>query len=154
MTIYYDTGVLLKLYTEEPKSAAVRAFVTGTGEAITFLSLHQSECASALHLKAFRNECSIQQANRALGDIDEDQRRGVLQLILPDWEAAWEKTFELTQAYATVTGCRTLDALHVALALNTGFRNFATSDKRQKNLADHAGLRVVDPSNPKLGGGV
>lgn len=28
MSIYYDTAVLLKLYTVEPESAAVRAFVT------------------------------------------------------------------------------------------------------------------------------
>lgn len=147
MTVYYDTGVLLKLYTTEPESDTVRAFVSSAGEAIPYLSLHQSECASALHLKAFRNECTVQQANRALGDINEDQRRGVLRLLMPDWESAWQRTFDLSQAYAATTGCRTLDALHVALALTAGFRNFATSDKRQKNLADRVGLRTLDPTN-------
>lgn len=147
MTIYYDTGVLLKLYTEEPESAKVRAFVTRTGEAIPFLSLHQSECASALHLKAFRKECSVQQANRALGDIDEDLRKGVLQSILPDWELIWEKTYDLSQAYSAITGCRTLETLHVAIALTSCFRHFATSDKRQRELADRVGLRVFDPTH-------
>jgi len=147
MTVYYDTGVLLKLYTEEPESDAVRAFVTGAGEAIPCLSLHRSECASALHLKAFRKECSVRQANRALGDIDEDLRKGVLRTILPDWESIWEKTGELSRAYSAITGCRTLDTLHVAAALTSGFRQFATSDKRQNELADRAGLCVLDPTH-------
>lgn len=146
MSIYYDTGVLLKLYTLEPESAAVRALVTETAEAIPFLSLHQSECTSALHLKAFRGECSVQQANQALGDIDEDLRSGVLNRILPDWESLWTKTFELSQAYSSITGCRTLDTLHIAAALHLGIRRFATSDQRQSNLASRVGLRVFDPT--------
>ncbi len=28
MTAYFDTGIILKLYTEEPESEAVRAFVS------------------------------------------------------------------------------------------------------------------------------
>lgn len=146
MSIYYDTGVLLKLYTVEPESAAVRAFVTQAAEAIPFLGLHQSECTSALHLKAFRGECSVQQANQALGDIDEDLRSGVLNRMLPEWELLWAKTFELSQAYASMTGCRTLDTLHVAAALHLGIRQFATSDQRQNSLASRVGLRVLDPT--------
>lgn len=146
MSIYYDTGVLLKLYTVEPESASVRAFVTQAAEAIPFLSLHQSECASALHLKAFRGECSVQQANQALGDIDEDLRSGVFNRMLPDWESVWAKAFELSQAYASITGCRTLDTLHVSAALHLGIRKFATSDQRQAGLASRVGLRVFDPT--------
>lgn len=146
MSIYYDTGVLLKLYTVEPESAAVRAFVTQAAKAIPFLDLHQSECSSALHLKAFRGECSVQQANQALGDIAEDLRSGVLNRILPDWESLWAKTIELSQAYSSTTGCRTLDTLHLAAALQLGIRQFATSDQRQSSLASHVGLRVFDPT--------
>ena len=148
MRIYYDTGVLLKLYTEEPESAAVRAFVIEAGESIPFLGLHQSECAAALHLKAFRGECSLQKANQALGDIDEDLRSGVLEPMLPDWESLWAKTFELSQAHSSITGCRTLDTLHIAAAQHLGLRHFATSDRRQTSLASRVGLRVTDPTNP------
>lgn len=149
MKIYYDTGVLLKLYTEEPESAAVRAFVIEAGEALPFLGLHQSECSSALHLKAFRGECSIEQANQALGDIDEDLRSGVLEQMRPEWESLWEKTFELTQAHSSITGCRTLDTLHIAATLHLGFRHLATSDQRQSSLARRVGLRVFDPTTPR-----
>lgn len=146
MRIYYDTGVLLKLYTVEVESAAVRNFVVKAGQAIPFLCLHQSECASALHLKAFRGECSVQQANQALCDIDEDLRGGVLERILPEWELLWARTFELSRAYSSITGCRTLDTLHVAAALHLGIRHFATSDQRQSSLTNRVGLRVFDPT--------
>jgi len=146
MTIYYDTGVLLKLYTREPESPSVRSFVVNTGQALPFTSLHRCECASAFHLKAFRNECGVSQANRALADIEADLRSGVLNLLQPDWEAVWQKTLELSIARSASTGCRTLDTLHVAAALTLGFRHFATSDRRQASLAEHLGLSLHDPT--------
>jgi predicted nucleic acid-binding protein len=144
--IYYDTGVLVKLYTPEPESPSVRRFVVETGQTLPFLSLHRSECASAFHLKAFRGECSLAQANRALADIAEDVRTGLLTYLQPDWEFVWQKSVELTQAHSANTGCRTLDVLHVAAAVTLGFREFATSDIRQFRLAAHLGLAVHNPT--------
>jgi len=146
--IYYDTGLLLKLYTPESDSGRVQQFVIAAGEVIPFLSLHRSECASALHLKVFRGECDASQANRTLNDIQDDTRSGLLRLIEPDWEATWQKTLQLTQAHIGRTGCRTLDTQHVASALTLGFRQFATSDHRQSQLAETLGLVVHNPAKP------
>ncbi len=146
MTLYLDTSILLKLYTEEPESPAVRRFVVGAGQALPFHKLHHSECASALHLKAFRGECSVAQANRALGDIEEDLRSGMLRAFVPDWEDAWRRCFALAQSHTASTGCRTLDTLHVACAMELGFREFATSDKRQATLAERVGLTPRNPA--------
>ncbi|MFP4166043.1 MAG: type II toxin-antitoxin system VapC family toxin [Opitutales bacterium] len=145
MSYYYDTGLLLKLYTEEPESAAVRKFCIEAGEAIPFLELHDSECVSALHLKAFRGECSVAQANRALSDMADDRRSGVLHAIHPDWQVIWARSAHLAQSYAATTGCRTLDSLHVACALELGFVQFVSSDVRQSKLAREAGLSVCCP---------
>jgi predicted nucleic acid-binding protein len=43
-------------------------------------------------------------------------------------------------------GCRSLDILHVASALELEIRHFATFDTRQQQLARAAGLRVIVPS--------
>ena len=145
MNCYYDTGLLLKLYTDEPESGAVQAFAVENAQPIPFLSLHQSECASALHLKAFRGECSVAHANRALADIQEDLRAGVLHAFLPDWEAVWRQCTDMAQSHAHLIGCRTLDTLHVACALELGFRHFVTSDARQTALAERAGMVVHFP---------
>ncbi|MCC5839673.1 MAG: type II toxin-antitoxin system VapC family toxin [Opitutales bacterium] len=133
---------MLKLYTEEPESDAVRSFFIKCAEPIPFLGLHHAECTTALHLKAFRGECSVAQANRALSDLAEDVRSGVLHSINPDWSAIWGKSAHLAQSYAAITGCRTLDALHVACALELGYGRFVSSNMRQSKLAELLGLKV------------
>lgn len=145
MNRYYDTGLLLKLYTEEPESRIIRRMVVEAQESLPFHTFHRSECASALHLKAFRRECSVAQANRALQDIDADLRSGVLQSILPDWEEVWQRCHELVRAHSADTGCRVLDTLHVACALELGFREFVTSDRRQAALVEIVGLSLLNP---------
>jgi predicted nucleic acid-binding protein len=145
MNHYYDTGVLLKLYTEETESKTIRSFVECLAASIPFHGFHQSEAASALQLKAFRGECSIEQANRAIADIEDDLAGGVLRSVNPDWNTVWEKCAQLAQAHAADTGCRTLDTLHVACARTLGFRLFVSTDARQMKLAERAGLRVVNP---------
>ncbi|MFP4357962.1 MAG: type II toxin-antitoxin system VapC family toxin [Puniceicoccaceae bacterium] len=145
MTRNFDTGVLLKLYTNEPESDAVQGFVVSTGQPIPFLAPHHSECSTALHLKAFRGECSVAQANRALANIEEDLRSGVLHPLQPDWENVWHRCAELARSHAAFVGCRTLNALHVACSLAFGFREFVTSDARQTDLAERVGLSVRRP---------
>ncbi len=148
MTLYYDSGILLKLYTPEAESPTVSNFVREAGQAIPFLSLHRTECAAALHLKAFRGECTVGQANRALADLDADASRGVLMPLEPDWETLWKKAGQLCEAHSAHLGSRTLDTLHVAAALLFQFRRFVTSDTRQSALAERVGLNVINPTTP------
>lgn len=143
MIRYYDTGLLLKLYTEEKESDAIRAFVTNKKQPLAFTSLHLSECVSALRLKCFRNECEEEQAAGAILDIENDLAAGVLRSAYIDWDAAWAQCRFLSDAHAATTGCRTLDALHVACAKQMGAKEFITSDERQSKLAKKAGFRVL-----------
>lgn len=145
MSRYYDTGVVLKLYTEEQQSDAIRNFVTSRGRAIPFSSLHLSECVSALRLKCFRGECGEDEASAAILDIESDLRTGVLARTAIDWDETWSECRMISDRYAASTGCRTLDALHVSCAKLLGIREFVTTDERQLRLATKAGLRVVLP---------
>jgi len=143
MIRYYDTGLLLKLYTEEKESDAIRAFVTKRKQPLLFSSLHLSECVSALRLKCFRNECGEEQAAGAIMDIENDLAAGVLRSVYIDWNAAWTQCRVLSDAHAATTGCRTLDALHIACARQIGANEFITSDERQSKLAKKVGFRVL-----------
>ena len=145
MSAYYDTGVLLKLYTEELDSEAAREFVTRRKAALCLTELHRSECVNALQLKRFRGECTEVQAAQALADVEEDLRAGVLRMAGLDWDAAWRSCRTLSLAHALRTGCRTLDALHVAGALQLGCREFVTADARQGALARACRLKVINP---------
>jgi predicted nucleic acid-binding protein len=48
----------------------------------------------------------------------------------------------LSRAHSRVIGCRSLDILHVASAIEIGAKIFWTFDGRQNELARQAGLKV------------
>jgi len=148
VSLYYDTGLLLKLYTNERDSEAVRGFVVRHREALAFTPLHHSECVSALRLKCFRGEAGEEEVAGALRDIESDVAAGVLRMVPVDWDAAWLRCRILSDAHAALTGCRTLDSLHVACALLLGADQLVTADARQATLARKAGLKVVNPLKP------
>lgn len=145
VTRYYDTGVLLKLYTVEEGADEVREWVVRGGEALVFTSLHRSECVSVLRLKVFRGEGRLEQSAAALAALDEDVDAGVLRPTALDWDAVWERAERLARAHGATTGCRTLDMLHVASALQLDVQEMVTRDQRQAALAGMAGLLVVNP---------
>lgn len=145
VTRYYDTGVLLKLYTIEEGADEVREWVVRGGEALVFTSLHRSECVSVLRLKVFRGEGRLEQSAAALAALDEDVDAGVLRPTALDWDAVWERAERLARAHGATTGCRTLDMLHVASALQLDVQEMVTRDQRQAALAGMAGLLVVNP---------
>jgi len=53
----------------------------------------------------------------------------------------------LSDQFASRTGARTLDTLHVAAARLLGAKEFLTSDDRQAKLARAIGLKVLDPTS-------
>lgn len=145
MNCYYDTGILLELYTEEPESAKVRTFVSQRGEPIRISELHLAEFSSALRLKQFRGECRTGHVAAVLSHLDEDQRAGVLVMVAVDWSDAWRECRSLALAHVGTTGSRTLDTLHVACATLLHAANFITSDQRQSGMARKAGLKAINP---------
>lgn len=142
---YYDTGIILKLYTEEPESEAARAYVVERKAPLYLTDLHFAECTSALRLKEFRGEAEPGQIAAALGHLEEDLGMGSLKWLPVDWEDAWKRCRVLSHAHAGKCGCRTLDALHVACAMLHSARAFVSTDRRQLTLAELAGLRAINP---------
>jgi len=58
-------------------------------------------------------------------------------------EAVFELVVDLARRHVARLGCRTLDTLHVACALELGAQQFLTFDQRQEKLAKAVGLSVA-----------
>jgi hypothetical protein len=144
---YYDTGIFLKLYTAEPESEAVAAFVNSRKTVLPVTDLHIAECASALRLKVFRQECKETEVSAALELIQDDLRSGIVQMMQVDWSHVWQECQMLSDQFTSRIGTRTLDTLHVAAARLIGAKEFVTSDKKQAKLAKYIGLSVINPVN-------
>ena len=79
----------------------------------------------------------------ALASLEEDFAEG--RYIQADllWRAALKRAGDLSRKHTPALGCRSLDVLHVASALELERKNFLTFDRRQQKLAEAAGMRPI-----------
>lgn len=145
MSLYYDSGVLVKLYVREEMSDAVTAFVARRCEAITVNGLHELEIRNALRLKRFRSEIDAGQLAASMAMLAGDIARRRLIRGAFDWRLVREEAERLSGIMSTTVGTRTIDLLHVAAALGQGVTGLVSFDHRQCAAARLAGLEVVEP---------
>lgn len=145
MSLYYDSGVLVKLYVREQMSDAVTAFVASRGEAIGINGLHELEIRNALRLKRFRAEIDSEQLAAALAMLAGDIARRRLIWAAFDWRLVRDEAERLSGTASETIGTRTIDLLHVAAALSQGVTGLVSLDHRQCAAARLAGLDVVAP---------
>lgn len=108
---------------------------------IWFSPLHRAEWMHAISQHVFRKEISGLEARRAQAELERDLRTGVWQKVdLP--EPVWATCAELARRRGPHLGMRTLDSLHVAVALELAAKAFWTFDERQAKLATAEGLRT------------
>ena len=145
MSLYYDSGVLVKLYVRERLSDAVTAFVARRSEAISINGLHELEIRNALRLKRFRAEIDAEQLTASMAMLAGDIARRRLIRDAFDWRLVRDEAERLSGAASATTGARTIDLLHVAAALCGGVTGLVSFDHRQCAAARLAGLDVIEP---------
>ncbi len=140
---YFDTGVLLKLYLPEPRAADAVTYVNGSAKAPFISPLHELEMRSAVRQKAGRGEITLAESESLITQIEADLSNGVLERLTVVWPDVFATAEALSSSHGISTLCRTLDTLHVALAIEFGFKEFCTFDLRQSLMASAAGLKVL-----------
>ena len=145
MSLYYDSGVLVKLYVREESSDTVARFLATRGEAVVVNNMHELEIRNALRLKRFRDEIDDGQLAASLAMLDTDLAAGRLIRGRIDWPSACAEAERLSAVMTADTGVRTIDLLHVAAALNQAASGLVSLDHRQRAAARASGLEVVEP---------
>ena len=142
---YADPSALLKLYIHEPASAAMSAWRSRTKGALPVTPHGRLEIVNGICLAEFRKIISAEALSDAIVSFDEDLAEG--RYVDADilWRATLRRARELSRAHTPALGCRTLDVLHVATAIELGLRYFVTFDSRQGQLAKAAGLKPLTP---------
>ena len=144
MSLYYDSGVLVKLYVREESSDTVARFLATRGEAVIVNNLHEFEIRNALRLKRFRDEIDDGQLAASMAMLDTDLVAGRLIRGRIDWPSICAEAERLSAAMAVSTGVRTIDLLHVAAALSQVSSGLVSLDHRQRAAARASGLEVVE----------
>lgn len=144
MPAYYDTGALVPLYVKEVFSNAILSLVNSRHEVISVHLFHRLELENALRLKVFRMEMDDKGCGIAMAKIASHMHEGKLVAHSVDWISALEEARRMGARVSGRVGCRTLDLLHVAIAVQWKSELFVTADDRQIRAARAAGLRTVD----------
>lgn len=140
---YFDTGILLKLYLSEPNSPQAVALVQERDGDVPLTSLHRLEMKAAIMQKHGRQEITETARDTVLVDLDQDIVEEVFMNPAVVWASVFARAESLAVAHSGKTLCRSLDTLHVALALELGAKEFFTFDARQSEMAKAAGLAVL-----------
>jgi predicted nucleic acid-binding protein len=154
MDAYYDTGVLVPLYIVEAFSESITALLEQRDEAVFFNSFHHLEMENALRLKVFRGEITGERCLGALRKIRSDVECGMLSIRPVNWVGALDTARRIGERVTCKTGCRSLDLLHVAIAVQWECGVFVTADDRQLAAAKSEGLATVDLRHPQSRGGL
>ena len=139
---YPDSSFLLSLVCKDSNSPDAQAHMSRTTEPLTFTPLHRMEARNALRNAAGRGEITEQVRREAFQRIEEDVREGLLVHTAISWTDVFRQVDELSEKHAGTDGQRTIDLLHVAIALESGAKTFLSFDRRQRRLAKAAGLKV------------
>ncbi len=144
MDAYFDTAIILKLYVQEATSPDAVRLANESSTPYLLTTLQQIEVRTALRLKVFRKEITPAEMQASLAAFEEDISSG--RWKTPEYSEAsvWKCARDLSDRHAATIGCRTLDLLHVAVALSLGVKTFVTFDERQRAVAKLEGL-IVKP---------
>lgn len=145
-SIYVDPSALLKLYLKEPESRAMAAWRKRIGDPLLVTHHGRVELTNGIGLAAYRGIITDKIHDAAMAALDDDFAQGRYRQGDVLWRATLKRAGELSCKHTRSIGCRSLDILHVASALELDFKHFSTFDVRQQQLARAAGLKIIIPS--------
>ena len=140
--VYVDTSVIMKLYIREELSREASDWLRKNDEAIPLTPFHDLEFTNAVNLKLFRKEMTAAEAGIVFEKFNEHELEGIYHRPSINWPDVFLRGVNLSKVHTPGIGSRSLDIVHVALALSMGANRFFTFDARQSRLALAGGLRV------------
>lgn len=137
--IYADTSAFIKRYISEAASAGFDAFFVARAPlAISRLTLLEMRCALARRRRAGQIDAALERA--AMDEVRRDIQDGAV-LVHPVSDPAVAAAYHLIDQLADLP-LRTLDALHISIALQHEARGFASADRVQTSAAQSLGLET------------
>lgn len=136
--VYCDTSVLVALLTSEPTTPAVKRWFAGLDSALVCADWGFTEFHSAMAIKARTGQLTEAQVSETLA-LFEQLGAGGLRWV-PVSRSAFRAAAILVDEYQH--GLRGGDALHLAVARESGKKRFATLDVNQHANARRLGLTL------------
>lgn len=134
MRIFLDSSAFAKRFVEEPGSGVVEEMCAGAA-AFCVSVICVPEIVSGLNRRVREQIMTRSQYTRAKQRLSQDIRDAEIVHLSPAVIATSIRLLEQSPL-------RAMDALHIACAIECGAELFASSDRRQLQAADRAGLKT------------
>ena len=139
--VYLDSSALAKLYVPEAESDRLDAFLEGRTDLI-ISDLCITEVISAVARRKREGVLDVKQANSIRSAVLKDAESGAFRRL--DLTSDIHRKAERMLFSTESVSLRTLDALHLTLALSVSAQSLITFDSRMKAAAALQGLDVVE----------
>lgn len=143
--VYIDSSALAKVYMPEPESDVLEQFLLGRRD-LMISELCCTEVISAVARRRREGALEANEANTICRSILADAKSGSLRRL--DLSPAIHRDAESMLLTADTVPLRTLDALHIALALSGRASQIVTFDKRLAHAAALHGFEIVQLGRP------
>jgi predicted nucleic acid-binding protein len=138
---YLDSGYIAKFYVDERESAAVRHLAESLGE-VHCSALGRVEVSTALHRKLREGALDPAAFREVIGQFEHDCAHGLWTWI-PVTSAVLAATVAVIQGVPASVFLRAVDAIHLASARESGFREVYTGDHHMTGAAEYFRVRAL-----------
>ena len=151
MTNYFDTSALCRHYHTEPGSDIVDRVLAEVGAThiVSWLTVLETQSAFALKVRTGEITEQLLTGLRARLRADVIQRKLLVVRVL---RRHYNRADKLLQTYGPTIRLRTLDALHLAIALDLKsqgrVQNLITADNAMITVGTNEGLAIINPLAP------
>ena len=139
---YADSSFIVSLHRADALHVKAITFLGKAALSLAYTPLHRIEVRNAIRNAVAGYAMTADDCRQAFRQIDDDLRDGLLVHTPVEWTDVFRCADELSEKHAATNGQRTIDLLHVALAIVCGAKIFLSFDNRQRSLAKAAGLKV------------
>jgi predicted nucleic acid-binding protein len=141
LDVYPDSSFLFSLVANDKHTPRASQYMLRSAMSLVFTPLHRLELRNALRNAAGRKEITHEECRTAFTLIEEDLAEKFLVHTAVEWTNIFRRADSLDEI-ASETGQRTIDLIHVAMALECEAKTFLSFDNRQRKLAKASGLKV------------
>ncbi len=146
---YGDSSFIVSLYATDANSDAAASALSAARKQLAWTDWHSLEVENALRLREFRGLSTRSETAGMLAAIHEDLAAGMLSRASVDLPRALVCARGLSEKHSAALGTRSLDILHVAIALELQAAQSFTFDARQAALWHAAsGQKALPQSSP------
>lgn len=149
MSAFADTSFVFAIYFARDGSARAAGYLQDATAPVHISTIVRYEFLQAVWFEVWRRENGDSrgitqiQAQTALAAFDLDLEQGIWELDAPDLRSILTRAENLTIQHTARHGARTLDLLHIATALESGWGEFLTFDVIQARVAGIEGFTLL-----------